>query len=371
MKVITQISTQELSYPFPYPKEEMLFFDIETTGFSPKTSALYLIGALYYKDNTWQLIQWFADDTTSEPKMLTAFFTFLQSFSYLIHFNGTTFDLPFLTKKCIAHHLEKDLYSMEHCTSIDLYQKISPHKKRLQIENLKQKTLEKFLNISRDDTYSGKELITFYQNYRKALLQKDFEDANELEHFLLLHNHDDVLGMLQFSSLLYLIDLLNGTFTFETFSLEQQGSIFIFQGTLPFTMPSAYCWKGDTIFLTVDANRLTCIVSAYDTELKYFYDNPKEYYYLPAEDMAVHKSVATYVDKEFRQKATKATCYTRQTGLFLPVFSMDFSTLFQETYNAKERFLLGDTAFLTDTDLQQKYLKDLLRNCPDLLLSPS
>ena len=260
---------------------------------------------------------------------------------------------------------------MEHCTSIDLYQKISPHKKRLQIENLKQKTLEKFLNISRDDTYSGKELITFYQNYRKALLQKDFEDANELEHFLLLHNHDDVLGMLQFSSLLYLIDLLNGTFTFETFSLEQQGSIFIFQGTLPFTMPSAYCWKGDTIFLTVDANRLTCIVSAYDTELKYFYDNPKEYYYLPAEDMAVHKSVATYVDKEFRQKATKATCYTRQTGLFLPVFSMDFSTLFQETYNAKERFLLGDTAFLTDTDLQQKYLKDLLRNCPDLLLSPS
>lgn len=371
MKVIRQICTQELSYPFPYPKEEMLFFDIETTGFSPKTSALYLIGALYYKDNTWQLIQWFADDTTSEPKMLTAFFTFLQSFSYLIHFNGTTFDIPFLTKKCIAHHLDSHLYSLENCQSIDLYQQISPYKKKLQIANLKQKTLEKFLNISRDDTYSGKELITFYQNYRKALLQKDFEDANELEHFLLLHNHDDVLGMLQFSSLLYLIDLLNGTFTFETFTMEQKETLFIFHGTLPFSMPGAYYWKGDTIFLTLKNNSLTCIVSAFNTELKYFYDNPGDYYYLPAEDMAVHKSVATYVDKEFRQKATKATCYSKQPGLFLPVFSMDFSTLFQETYNAKERFLLCDTAFLTNTDLQQRYLKDLLRNCPDLLLSPS
>lgn len=370
MKVITQTCTQELSYPFPYPKEELLFFDIETTGFSPKTSALYLIGALYYKDNAWQLIQWFADDTTSEPKMLTAFFTFLQSFSYLIHFNGTTFDLPFLTKKCIAHHLVKDLYSLEHCTSIDLYQMISPQKKRLQIENLKQKTLEQFLNIAREDTYSGKELITFYQNYRKALLQKDLEDAEELEHFLLLHNHDDVLGMLQFSSLLYLIDLLTGAFTFEAFSMEQQESIFIFRGTLPFSMPRAYCWKGDTIFLSLEDNSLTCIVSAYDTELKYFYDNPKEYYYLPAEDMAVHKSVATYVDKEFRQKATKITCYTRQSGLFLPVFSKDFPTLFQETYDTKEFFLLCDTEFLADTDLQERYLKDLFKHCPDLLLSP-
>lgn len=370
MKVITQTCTQNLSYPFSYPKEEILFFDIETTGFSPKTSALYLIGALYYKDNTWQLIQWFADDTTSEPKMLTAFFTFLQSFSYLIHFNGTTFDIPFLTKKCIAHHLDSHLYSLENCQSIDLYQKISPYKKKLQIPNLKQKTLEKFLNIFREDTYSGKELITFYQNYRKALLQKDFEDAQELEHFLLLHNHDDVLGMLQFSGLLYLTDLLNGAFTFESFSMEQQESIFIFHGTLPFTMPSAYYWKGDTIFLTLEANTLTCIISAYDTELKYFYDNPKEYYYLPAEDMAVHKSVATYVDKEFRHKATKATCYTRQAGLFLPVFSKEFPTVFQEDCKANEYFLLCNAAFLSDTNLQQTYMKDLLKNCPDLVLSP-
>ena len=50
-------------------------------------------------------------------------------------------------------------------------------------------------------------------------------------------------------------------------------------------------------------------------------DYLKEYFYLPAEDTAVHKSVASYVDKEFRQKATKDTCYIKQNGDFLPAYS--------------------------------------------------
>ena len=37
--------------------EELLFFDIETTGFSGATSSLYLIGAVYVKDGVWNLIQ--------------------------------------------------------------------------------------------------------------------------------------------------------------------------------------------------------------------------------------------------------------------------------------------------------------------------
>ncbi|MEG2700054.1 MAG: ribonuclease H-like domain-containing protein, partial [Hungatella sp.] len=41
--------------------EELLFFDIETTGFSGDYSNLYLIGCTYYTQNSWHLIQWFAD----------------------------------------------------------------------------------------------------------------------------------------------------------------------------------------------------------------------------------------------------------------------------------------------------------------------
>ncbi len=58
---------KKLQLPDTYPLErigeldELLFFDIETTGFSGDRCQLYLIGCTYYKDNTWNLIQWFAD----------------------------------------------------------------------------------------------------------------------------------------------------------------------------------------------------------------------------------------------------------------------------------------------------------------------
>ena len=57
----------------------------------------------------------------------------------------------------------------------------------------------------------------------------------------------------------------------------------------------------------------------YSGELKYFYPNPSDYYYLPLEDCAMHKSVASFVEKEYRKKATAATCYTKKTGTFLPL----------------------------------------------------
>mgnify|MGYP002649210078 CR=1 FL=1 len=49
MKTITSIISQpQEEYQFPQPLNQILFFDIETTGLSPKASSLYLIGAMYY-----------------------------------------------------------------------------------------------------------------------------------------------------------------------------------------------------------------------------------------------------------------------------------------------------------------------------------
>ena len=51
-------------------------------------------------------------------------------------------------------------------------------------------------------------------------------------------------------------------------------------------------------------------VALFNNKLKYYFENYKEYYYLPEEDMAIHKSLAIYVDKKFRVKATPTTSYT-------------------------------------------------------------
>ena len=71
---------------FPFSREEFLFFDIETTGFSGDTSQLYLIGCVYHDGFGWKLIQWFADTRQAESELLDAFFVFIKRFKTLIHF---------------------------------------------------------------------------------------------------------------------------------------------------------------------------------------------------------------------------------------------------------------------------------------------
>ena len=62
-----------------YLRNGDVFFDIETTGLSWRTSHLYLIGALFFDPaaDTFTLRQWFLDRPTEEKEMLVSFFTFL------------------------------------------------------------------------------------------------------------------------------------------------------------------------------------------------------------------------------------------------------------------------------------------------------
>ena len=52
--------------------------------------------------------------------------------------------------------------------------------------------------------------------------------------------------------------------------------------------------------------------------MKYFYANYKDYYYLPGQDLAMHKSIASFVDSSRREQAKAENCYTRKTSSFLP-----------------------------------------------------
>ena len=100
----------------------------------------------------------------------------------------------------------------------------------------------------------------------------------------------------------------------------------------------------------------------YDGVLKHFYPDYKNYSYLPAEDTAIHKSVAVYVDKSQRMPATAATCYTKKEGQFLPCFSVpDELPLFRENHKDRQCFLLAEDLLNSDTSVQKEYLSELLR----------
>ena len=163
----------------------LLFFDIETTGFSGDFCTVYLIGCVFYKEGRAHFIQWFADTKASEAQVIQSFFSFLKDYSVLVHFNGDTFDIPFLMKRCRALKLPCDFSGVE---SVDIYKRIKPWKKHLGLENLKQKTIEGFLSICREDRFDGGQLISVYEDYLKT------RDKNLLR-LLLLHNEEDLKGM--------------------------------------------------------------------------------------------------------------------------------------------------------------------------------
>ena len=65
MKTVSSLLSPRLcSYPLSLigHLEDILFVDIETTGFTARSSCLYLIGAIYFEKDQIHLMQFFAEN---------------------------------------------------------------------------------------------------------------------------------------------------------------------------------------------------------------------------------------------------------------------------------------------------------------------
>ena len=134
MKVVEKILDKEPVYKFDHiKKEDVIFFDIETTGLSANTSVLYLIGVVYYDNNSWNFVQWFADDSEDEEKIIGAFFKCCENKKVLFNYNGNGFDIPYIKSKIKQLKLD---YSFDNIESIDLYKICRKYKDVLQLETI-------------------------------------------------------------------------------------------------------------------------------------------------------------------------------------------------------------------------------------------
>lgn len=331
------IENFSISYPLERlaPLERVLFIDIETTGFAARSSYLYLIGCAYFLAGKWHTIQWMAENYNQEADILKAFFEFAKLYRYLVHFNGNNFDLPFIAQKCKQLSLP---YSFENFQGIDLYKRISPYKFFLKLPNCKQKTLEQFLGIDRKDVFSGGELIGIYHDY--------IDNPSEFsEKALLLHNADDLKGMLQTLPMLAYHDLFNQPVRAKKVQANSYRDVnggrrseLIITLILDQSLPKPVMSNAGGCFFRADGHDASLKIPIYEEELKYFYSNYQDYYYLPAEDVALHKSVAGFVDKEYRIPASAANCYTRKFSSYLPQWDVLFEPFFKRDYKSRELF---------------------------------
>lgn len=358
MEIITNKTTIECPKKiFPvFEMEKALFFDIETTGFSSKSTKIYLIGCLYYnkEDNCFESKQFFADDFSDEAVMLSDFFEFLSSFKYIVHFNGQGFDIPYIEAKCIFYNLD---YSFSSYTSIDLYKLVSPLKKILKLENVKQKIVETFMEVNRYDKFSGKELINIYLEYIKT---KDETQKS----FLLLHNYEDICGMIKILPILNYLPLFNNEFEVTNIAFNkdsnQQEKEVIIECSMTYEVPKRISYGDNVFYFTAYKDTLKIRVPIYLGGLKYFYPNYKDYYYLPKEDYSIHKSVAFYVDKNFKTKAKAANCYSKKTGRFLPQIHEIVSPYFKINYEDTTTYFELTTNVIDDKNILKQYINDIL-----------
>ena len=352
-------------FPHPDPvtdlyfKENGIFFDIETTGFSPSSSIIYLIGCLRQDDEHVIIDQFFAETKEDEKELLLAFLELVKEKMTIITFNGVGFDIPFINAKCTAYGITD---SLKNHRFVDIFKLISNIKFLLKLPNYKQKTIEAFLEIPRDDSFSGGELIAVYEEYLSS-------HSPELEKLLLLHNFEDVTGMPALLPVLSYTEILNGAYTVEEASIQPytlyeggMGQELVITLKNDYTVPKRVSHHCGDFYLTMIQDTTKIRVPVYEGTLKFFYPNYKDYYYLPKEDMAIHKSVADFVDKEYKEKARAGNCYTKKDSMFLPQFDCLMTPVFRKEPKDKISYFEYTKDFIKSNEQLSYYVAHIMRH---------
>ena len=333
---------------FPDP-EKVLFFDIETTGLSPMNSAIYLIGGCFRRDGQWHLRQWFSESLSDEIPVLREFSAFLDDFSTLVHYNGDTFDLPYLKAVYAQYHLKQPFDRLH---SVDLLKSARRIRSLLDPVSLKQKDVEAALGILREDVYSGAELIQVYKDWQSC------PDDQRL-HDLLLHNEDDIKGLLQILPILFCDGILTGQIRPLSLRAERipERQMIRLEAAYPVRLPFRRTLdSSDGLTVSFREDRAELEIPLVHKELKKFLPEPKKYYYLPNEDMVIPRELGSGVDPSRRVPAKKETCYVKCEDDFIRAYAPDKYPAFRDTYAGKERFYR-----LCDVDWEE-YFEDFLSN---------
>lgn len=338
--------------------EDALFFDIETTGFSPASTQLYLIGYAKRCGDNMIIEQFFAEAPDEEEMILAAFLRILENYSTLITFNGIGFDIPYLKAKCDKFHLTETFADKDY---IDLFKIVSSLKFLLKLPNYKQKSIENFLGINREDVFDGGQLINIYQEY--------INHPSEYQmYFLKQHNYEDVQGMLDLLPVMSYANLLKGGYSILSVESNvytdfdgnpQKELIFSLENDIP--VPKRVSYGYQDFYLICNGKDSKLSVKVYDGTLKYFFENYKDYYYLPEEDAAVPKDVAASVDKAYRKQATASTCYIKKTSIFLPQYQPIAEPLFFKEYKDKVSYFELSDEFIDSNKLLRCYVNHILK----------
>ena len=286
----------------------LLFFDIETTGLSPSSAQIYLIGALCFpKKGPAVLRQWFAASLFEEQELLRSFFAFAAPFRTLVHFNGQRFDLPFLSACSAQYHLP---YPLDRKDSLDLYASVAPFRPLFATQKLTQRALEQRLQLTRKDPFDGGELIAQYLSW---LTTRD----EDLLQNMLGHNAADVSMLPQLLPLLHIPTFFRGRF--ENTRIFEDKEDFCITAESAVSLPFSLSRETETMELAATETHIRLRLPRFSGTLYHYFKDYRNYYILKEDGSLLHKTLAAFVDADAREKATKESARLPLTGDFAAV----------------------------------------------------
>ncbi|MDO4482250.1 MAG: ribonuclease H-like domain-containing protein [Bacillota bacterium] len=171
--------------------------DIETTGLSSSKDMIFLIGVLSDSEDGLKVTQFLASDYEDEASVLLSFFDFIKDTDIYLNYNGTSFDIPFINKRCEKLGISKRL---EICRSVDYLRIFKASYLPELLPDMKLKTLEPLAGVNRKDRASGKECISLYSDF----VRKNDRTAGRK---VLLHNFEDLSCFPHLNRLMGKIDI--------------------------------------------------------------------------------------------------------------------------------------------------------------------
>jgi hypothetical protein len=87
-----------------------VFIDTETTGLAGGSGTYaFLIGAGYFEEQKFKLLQYFMRDYNEEPAVLHSLKDLLKEFESVVSFNGKAYDIPLLSTRFLINRMENPM----------------------------------------------------------------------------------------------------------------------------------------------------------------------------------------------------------------------------------------------------------------------
>jgi len=183
----------------PSTPESLLFLDTETTGLSGGVGTMaFLVGAGYFKEDSFIIEQLFARDFREERAALIYLKNLTRSFTTLVSFNGKSFDWPLLVNRWIFNRITEPDHLKSHLDLLYL-------SRRLWRRTIGECTLgnieKKILDVRRQGDVPG---YLVPQLYFEFLRTRDARPLGKVFH----HNRLDILSLVTLLALQ--LDILDG-----------------------------------------------------------------------------------------------------------------------------------------------------------------